>query len=170
MTAYAAIIASLYVLLTYISAAFGLASSVIQLRLSEALTVLPALLAYSSKDRLGSKAAVIGLTVGCAIANFLTGGAPWDILFGSIATFLGALGTYALRAHTWLVWIPPVATNVLIVPYVLTYVYGASESHLLLCITVGIGEILSAGGLGMGLYVLLKKRYFKGENGAKNDT
>ena len=101
LTAYAAIIASLYVLFTYISALAGLASGVIQLRLSEALTILPALLAYT-EDKVGHKASIIGLTLGCAIANLLTGSAPWDVLFGSLATLLGALGTYALRRHPYL--------------------------------------------------------------------
>ena len=162
LTAYAAIIASLYVLFTYISALAGLASGVIQLRLSEALTILPALLTYT-EDKVGHKASIIGLTLGCAIANLLTGSAPWDVLFGSLATLLGALGTYALRRHPYLIWIPPVLANVLIVPYILTYVYGAPDSHLFLCFTVGIGEILSAGVLGMALDTLLMGRFFQKE-------
>ena len=80
----AALIAALYVILTFISQMFGLASGVIQIRLSETLTVLP----------LFYKEAIPGLWIGCIIANILTGCAPWDVVFGSLATLLGAIGTY----------------------------------------------------------------------------
>ena len=89
----AAMIAALYVVLTFIANAFGLASGVIQVRLSEALTVLPFF----------TPAAVPGLYVGCLLANLLTGGCLLDILVGSLATLIGALGTRALRKWKWLV-------------------------------------------------------------------
>lgn len=78
-----AMIAALYVVLTFIANLAGLASSVIQLRLSEALTILPVFTA----------AAVPGLAVGCVLANLLTGCAVWDVVFGSLATLIGAIGT-----------------------------------------------------------------------------
>ncbi len=168
MTAYAAMIASLYVLFTYLSSVLGLASGMIQLRLSEALTVLPAI-SPPPGQKSGGKAAIVGLTLGCVIANLLTGCAPWDVLFGSLATLLGALGTYALRRYTALLWLPPVISNILIVPYILTNVYGASDAHFVLCITVGVGELFSAGVLGMTLYFLLKNRFIKGNKGKRHD-
>jgi uncharacterized membrane protein len=153
--AQAAIIAAFYVVLTWIANLFGLASGVIQVRLSEALTILPVF----------TTAAVPGLFAGCILANLLTGCAPWDVVFGSIATLLGALGTWAIAhskmpraAKEWTACLPPIISNVLIVPWVISLVYGASESIPFLMLTVGIGEVISCGILGMFLYLALKPR------------
>ena len=92
MMTYGALIAALYVALTYVAALLGLSSGVIQLRLSEALTVLPAIV-----PAVYAPGCVAGLFIGCILANTLTGAVIWDIVFGSIATLLGALGTWLLR-------------------------------------------------------------------------
>ena len=150
----AALIAALYVALTFVANFFGLSSGAIQLRLSEALTILPFF----------TKSAVPGLFVGCIIANLLTGCAIWDIIFGSIATLLGAIFTYLLRKHKFLAPIPPIIANTLIVPFVIAFVYGSEHSRPFLMVTVGIGEILSCGVLGMALLFALykhKERIFK---------
>lgn len=131
--AQAALIAAVYVVLTYFVSAFHLASGAIQVRISEALTVLPAF----------TPAAIPGLAAGCFLSNLLTGCLPMDVLFGSLATLLGAVGSYLLRKHKWLVPLPPVAVNTLIVPYVLAYVYGAEGSIPFFMVTVGIGEFIS---------------------------
>lgn len=145
----AGLIAALYVLLTFLVNLLGLASGPIQLRLSEALTILP----------LFSFAAVPGLFVGCILANFLTGCALWDVVFGSLATLIGALGTYYLgRKKPVLGPIFPIAANCLIVPLVLQHVYGSEDSYWFLLTTVGIGEIISCGVLGWLLYQVLKRR------------
>lgn len=143
----AAMIAALYVVLTFIANAFGLASGVIQIRLSEALTILPFF----------APAAIPGLTIGCLLSNWLTGCVIWDILFGTLATFLGALGSYALRKHPWFVPLPPVLANTVIVPFVLRYAYGAEDALPYMMGTVGIGEILSCYVFGMLLLFALKK-------------
>jgi len=144
----AALIAALYVILTFLSQLFGLASGAIQFRLSEALTCMP----------LFYKEAIPGLWVGCVLANLLTGCAMWDIVFGSLATFLGAVGTYYIgRKKPALGPIFPIAANILIVPAVLQHVYGAPESYWYLMITVGIGEIACCGVLGFILYKAYKK-------------
>ncbi|SDA51859.1 Uncharacterized membrane protein [Lachnospiraceae bacterium G11] len=144
----AAIIAALYVVLTYIANALGLASGSIQVRFSEALTILPFF----------TPAAIPGLFVGCLLSNILTGCALPDIIFGSIATLLGALGTYFLRKKSpWLAPVSPIAANTIIVPFVLLYAYGVQPLWLSF-ITVGIGEIISCGVLGMLLLFALKKR------------
>ena len=142
-----AMIAARYVVLTFIANAFGLASGVIQIRLSEALTVLPFF----------APAAIPGLTIGCLLSNWMTGCVLWDIIFGTLATLLGALGSYALRKHPWLVPIPPIAANTVIVPLVLRYAYGAADALPYMMATVGIGEILSCYVLGMILLTALKK-------------
>ena len=144
----AALIAALYVILTFLSQLFGLASGAIQFRLSEALTCMP----------LFYKEAIPGLWVGCVLANLLTGCAMWDVVFGSLATFLGAVGTYYIgRKKPALGPIFPIAANMLIVPAVLQHVYGAPESYWYLMITVGIGEIACCGVLGFILYKAYKK-------------
>lgn len=143
----AAIIAALYVVLTFIANAMGLASGVIQVRISEALTILPFF----------TPAAIPGLFLGCLLSNILTGGVIWDIIFGSIATLIGAIGTYALRNHKWLTPIPPILSNAIIVPFVLVYAYGVTDALPYLMFTVGIGEIISAGVLGMILLSALSK-------------
>ena len=145
---HAAIIAALYVLLTYLAAIMKLSSGVIQIRFSEALCILPYF----------SAAAVPGVTVGCLLANTLTGCAPLDILFGTIATLIGAVLARMLRKYKWLVPLPSVLSNMAIIPPVLMYVYGAEESYPFLLLTVGIGEIISIYGIGMLLLFALKKR------------
>ena len=139
----AAVIAALYVVLTYVFSAF--ASGVIQVRVSEALTILPAF----------TPAAIPGLVIGCLLSNTLTGCVLLDIIFGSVATLIGALGSYALRRHTWLVPIPPIVSNMIIVPFVLRYAYGATDAFPFMIATVGAGEIIYL--LGMILYGALKK-------------
>lgn len=106
----AAMIAALYVVLTYIANLFGLASGVIQIRLSEMLCILPVF----------TPAAIPGLFIGCLLSNILTGCVIWDILFGSLATLAGAIGTYLLRNHKFVFTLPPVAANMIVVPLVLS--------------------------------------------------
>lgn len=140
-----AIVAALYVVLTFVSSAFGLSSGVIQLRLSEALTILPAFL----------PAAVPGLFAGCFLANLLTGCAAADVVFGSLATLLGAIGTRKLREHKILRLIPPILSCTLVIPLVLVKVYCVEEALIYVVATVFLGELLSCGLLGslLGKYI-----------------
>ena len=135
----AGLIAALYTVITVIVGVVGLANGAIQLRVSEALCVLPVFL----------PAAIPGLTLGCLISNLILGCLWQDVIFGSLATLLGAVGAYLLRRHAWLVPLPTVLANVLIVPPVLAYAYHAEEGLVFLMLTVGIGEILSAYVLGL---------------------
>lgn len=147
MMTYGALIAALYVALTYLAALLGLSSGIIQLRFAEALTVLPAIV-----PAIYAPGSVIGLFIGCILANTLTGAVIWDIVFGSLATLIGALGTWLLRRvpriGTILAWIPPALANTVIVPFVLQKAYGVEDALWFLFLTVGIGEILSCGVLG----------------------
>lgn len=144
---YSAVIAALYVVLTIVSNMFSLASGPIQVRLSEALTILPFF----------TPIAIPGLFVGCILANLLTGCAPWDIVFGSLATLLGAFGTYKLRKFKWLAPLPPIVANTVIVPFVLQYVYHIPDALGYLMLTVGAGELISCGILGMIVLFTLRK-------------
>ena len=140
-------VAALYVVLTLVAQAFGLASGAIQVRLSEALTILPVFTA----------SAVPGLTVGCVLANLITGCAAWDVVFGSLATLIGAVGTRLLKSKPLVAWIPPVVSNALIVPIVLQRVYGVPDSFWYLMLTVGAGEVIACGVLGLLLYKSFRK-------------
>ena len=142
-----ALIAALYVALTYLAAQFGLSSGVIQLRLSEALCVMPIFTA----------AAIPGLTAGCFLANLLTGSVALDVVMGPAATLIGALGTYALRRQPALALLPPVLSNAIIVPWVLRYGYGMPDAIWYMTATVGLGEVLSVGVLGFALYLSLRR-------------
>lgn len=143
----AAIIAALYVVLTMLANALGLANYAIQLRFSEALTILPFFI----------PAAIPGLFLGCLISNLLTGAIVWDVIFGSLATLLGAVGTYLLRKNKWLAPLPPIVANTIIVPFVLYYAYQIPGSVPYFMLTVGLGEVLSCGVLGMLLLFVLQK-------------
>ena len=143
----AAMIAALYVVLTLFISAFNLASGAIQIRISEALTVLPAF----------TPAAIPGLFIGCLISNLISGGMLLDVIFGSLATLIGALGTYLLRKWKWAIPVPPILANILIVPFVLAYVYHFPGGVPYFMLTVGIGEIISCGVLGMIVYNILAK-------------
>ena len=139
-------IAALYVVLTVLAAQFNLASGAIQVRFSEALTILPVFTA----------AAVPGLAVGCVLANLLTGCAAWDVVFGSLATLIGAVGTRLLKDKPLLAWIPPVLSNMAIIPIILIKVYAVPDAWWFLVLTIGAGEVLSCGVLGLLLWKAMK--------------
>ena len=147
----AAMIAAIYVVLTLTVNAFGLASGAIQVRISEALCVLPVF----------TPAAIPGLFLGCLISNTLSGCVILDIIFGSLATLLRGIGAYLLRKTRFIFTLPPVLANAIVVPFVLKYAYGLQDAFLYLFITVGIGEIISICVIGMILKsVLWKQRGF----------
>ena len=143
---FAAMVAALYVVLTFVANSIGLASGVIQVRLSEALTILPFF----------SGAAIPGLVIGCVTANWLTGCVFLDIVFGSLATLIGALGSYILRKYKFLVPLPPILANTIIVPYVLRFAYDVPDSIPFMMATVGAGEIISCYILGLALLFALQ--------------
>ena len=141
----AAMIAAVYVVLTYVFAPFSFGE--IQVRVAEALTILP----------LFTPAAVPGLFIGCLTANLLGTAAALDVIFGSLATLIGAAGSYALRGNRYLVSLPPILSNTIMIPWVLRYAYGAEDMIWFMMITVGIGEILAVGILGQLLLTALDK-------------
>ncbi len=156
-TVQAAVIAALYVVLTVLANSIGLASSAIQIRFSEALTILPFF----------TPAAIPGLFVGCILSNLLTGCVLLDVIFGSLATLIGAVGTYLIRRgfhhvskysriQKWAASLPPILANTLIVPWILSKVYSFEGSILYFMLTVGIGELISCGVLGMILFCALE--------------
>ena len=155
---HAAAIAALYVVLTQVSATFDLASGVVQARLSECLTVLPFF----------TPAAVPGLTIGCILANVLSPQPNvYDIVFGSLATLLGAIGSYLLRKNRYLCSLSPVVANTLIIPFVLKFAFAETVPIWLMMITVAVGEIITCVVLGQILISALQpvhKHIFSGED------
>ncbi len=145
--AYAGLIAAVYVVLTFVFAPISFGE--VQVRVAEALTILPVF----------TPAAVPGLFVGCLLGNTLGGAALPDIIFGSLATLAGAIGTRMLRkAHPFLAPVPPILANTIVVPWVLKYAYGVDLPIPFMMLTVGIGEVVSCGVLGLVLYTVLKRR------------
>ena len=143
---YGAAIAAIYVALTMSFSAISFGP--VQFRISEALCILPFF----------TPAAIPGLFIGCFLSNLLCGAAVMDVVFGSIATLIGAVGSYCLRHNKWLVCVPPILANAIIVPWVLRYAYGSTDLIPVAMVTVGIGEILAIGVLG-NLLLLTLDRY-----------
>ena len=150
-----AAIAALYVVLTLVFAPISFGP--IQLRIAEALCILP----------MFTPAAIPGLFIGCLLANLIGGGVILDVIFGSLATLIGAALGYLLRNNRWLVPIPAVIANALIVPFVLKYGYGVVDTAIpILMIQILGGEILGCYVLGEIFCSALLKRRQIFESGA----
>lgn len=142
---FSAVIAAIYTVLTMAFAPISFGP--VQFRISEMLCILPYF----------TPAAVPGLFIGCFLSNLLCGAAALDVIFGSLATLIGAIGAYKLRGNKWLVCIPPILSNVIIIPWVLRYAYGSQDMIWYAMITVGIGEVLAIGVLGNILLGVLNR-------------
>lgn len=144
-----ALIGALYAVLTVVCAPISF--SLVQVRVSEALTVLPFL----------TPAAVPGLFVGCVAANFLCGAPLYDVIFGGLATLLAAVLTRLFsRQHLsrWLAPAPPVIVNALIVGALMKYVYMPGEIGFVAAAAyVGAGQLIACYGLGMPLLAVVEK-------------
>ena len=179
--AQAGIIAAVYVVLTVVFAPFSFKE--IQVRISEMLTILPFFF----------PAAVPGVFIGCIIGNIIGGAVLPDVVFGSLATLIGAMGTYVigrayrkrvassnayvkgfevdqvskspstdsatLRKNLIVAAIPPIVANALIVPFILKYAYAVPMPIPLMMLTVGIGEVISCGILGVLLGQVVARLY-----------
>lgn len=143
-----AAVAAVYVLMTFVSSLFGLASGPVQIRISEALCILPVLMPES----------VPGLSVGCLAANILTGALLPDTVFGTLATLLGAVGTRLFRKNKILAFLSPVVSNTVIIPFILRLAYGINKGFLLLAAGVFVGEAISVLLLGGILYRTLSRK------------
>lgn len=146
----AAMIATIYVVLTVIFAPFSFGQ--VQVRISEALAILPYF----------TPAAIPGLYIGCLIGNIIGGAILPDIIFGSLATLIGAVFTYLLRNHgKFLAPLPAIVSNTLIVPFILYYAYGITLPIPILMLGIVVGELISCGLLGMILLSALQKHRHK---------
>ncbi len=139
----AAAIAAIYTVLVVI---FQLTSfGPIQFRIAEALTILPYF----------TPAAIPGVTIGCFLSAILTSAPPIDMIFGSLATLIAAFLSYKLRKHKFLVPVPPIVLNALIIPWVLRYAYEIPDAIPFMMLTVGVSEFLVVGIIGMVLLFAL---------------
>lgn len=137
----AALIAAIYVVLLLVFAPISF--SEVQVRVAEALTILPFF----------TPAAIPGVFVGCFLGGVLTGGVPVDFIFGSLTTLAAAYLSYKLRKNKYLVPLPPIILNAIVIPWILKYAYGIALPIPFMMLTVGFGEIISCGLFGL---VLLK--------------
>jgi len=152
----AAMVAAVYVLLTLLLMPFSFGP--VQIRVSEAVCVLSAFL----------PSAWAGLTAGCLIANILGGAPVPDIVFGTLATFLGAfasrklylryfsIGSMAIRI---IACIPTIASNTVILPLVFRYAYGLKEGLFIMTGSILLGEVISVGVIGNIVISILQKRH-----------
>lgn len=141
----AAVIAAVYAVLTIALA--PISYGMMQVRISEALTVLPFF----------TPAAVPGLFVGCLVSNLLSPYGLPDLIFGSMASLLAAAGSYLLRKRPILVPLPPVLANGILVGAMLYYVYEVPVSLPVSILWVAAGEMLACYGLGYPLMRCLRK-------------
>ena len=147
-----AVIAAIYVALTLVFAPISFGA--MQVRIAEALTILP----------LFTQAAIPGLFIGCLLANIIGGAVALDVIFGSLATLIGAAGGWLLRKNRWLVPIPAILANTIIIPLVLKYGYGVNLPIILSAAYIAIGEIIGCGVLGeLFASVLLKRKNIFGD-------
>ena len=141
----AAMIAAVYVALTL--PIQPIAYGPIQFRVSEALTILPYF----------TSAAIPGVTIGCFLSNILMGAPLPDIIFGTLATLIGTVFSRMLRRQKFLVCVPPILSNALIIPWVLKFAYEFEDAVPFMMLTVGAGEVLAAGVLGTMLLLALER-------------
>ncbi len=139
----AAMIGAIYVVLTLVFA--PISYGMIQVRISEALMVLPFF----------TPAAIPGLFVGCLIANIFGGLGMPDIVFGSLATLLSAYLVSKID-NKYLVPLPPILINAVVIGFVLHYVLALPL--IMTMLWVGLGQIIACYGLGLPLLLFLEKR------------
>ena len=139
-----ALIAALYVLLVFVFqvSSFG----PIQIRVAEALTVLPILFPE----------AVLGIFVGVLLSNILGGMGMWDILGGSLISLVAAMITYKYR-ESWVAYAAPIVLNAVFVSLYLRFVFQLPMSYWFMVLTVGVGQAVAVLGLGIPLIKQLKK-------------
>mgnify|MGYP000107918747 FL=1 len=138
-----AVIAALYAALTL--ALYPISFGAVQFRVSEALTLLPIVMPE----------AIPGLFVGCLVSNLIGSATPWDIIFGSLATLIAAILTYATRRNKILAAFWPVLCNTVIVGLVLALTLDLPV--FLTMGEVGLGELAVVYTVGMAMLVALKR-------------
>lgn len=137
-------IAAIYAVLVYVFSisSFGL----VQFRIAEVLMIL---VLFDKKN-------VIGLTIGCFVANLLYGAILIDVIFGSLATTIAGILMYLTKNKPGLSMIFPAVSNGLIVGIILTYGYVLGPLWITIP-SVFLGEFVVMYALGLPLYLVLRK-------------
>lgn len=168
------VIAIAYIVLSYIADMFGMAKGIVQVRISDALCVLPYF----------TPAAIPGLFIGSIISNIiisltedpmtgkmvLSAAAQQYILFSGLSILAASIVSYCVRKFKFVVAIPPIVFNSITMPMIFHYVFRYEDSVAKCFMTVLIGEIISCGLLGTALLLALedsKDKLFPGNNIAK---
>ena len=149
-----AAIAAIYATLTLVLQPISF--SVYQVRVSEALSILP----YFTSS------AVPGLFIGCLIANLLGGAVIWDVVFGSIATLIAAAIAYFMKKHNvskFLIPLPSVIANTIIIGLLMRYVYNFDMSLLLCMLSIFVGQAIACYVVGIPLMLAIEKIKIKWE-------
>lgn len=145
----AAVIAAAYTALTMLFAPISFGHAIFQFRVSEALTILPAI----------TSASIPGLFIGCLVSNLLGGFGPIDIIFGSLATLIAAILSRKLKNAPWLVPLPPVIINALVVGSYLKFLYLQDVPLAASVGWVAVGQFLACYFVGYPLLIVLRKRF-----------
>ena len=147
----AAAIAAVYATLTLIL--MPLSYGVMQVRVSEALTILPFF----------TPAAIPGLFIGCLVSNMVGPNGILDMIIGSGATLIAAFFSYLLRNKPLLVPIPPIIANGILIGGMLHYAYSVPFSLAVCILWVGLGELIACYGIGYPLlrYLIKYKKIFE---------
>lgn len=143
----AAVIAAVY--FTMCAALSAISFGPIQFRLSESIVLLAAIMPE----------AIPGLTIGCILSN-LAFSTMYDVIFGSLATFLGACGTYLLRKNIPLSALPPIIFNALLVPLIWT-IDGGGGIYLISVLEIFISEAVAVGIIGIPLTYVLRRAFIR---------
>ena len=145
------IIGAIYVVLTLVL--YPISFGALQVRVSEGLTLLPLIFPES----------VIGLTIGCLVANFF-GNGILDIVFGTLATFLSAVLTRFVGKTIKKDWLKiliggifPVIINALIVPFTFLAITESVGVYLITAVQIFIGQALAVYLIGTPIYYALKR-------------
>lgn len=154
------VIAIAYIVLTYIADMFGMAKGIVQVRISDALCILPYF----------TPAAIPGLFIGSAISNviisltedpmtgkmILSSAAQYYVIIESLVILIASIISYFLRKFKFVVCVPTIVINTITIPLIFHYIYRYEDSVAKCIMTVGIGEIISCGLLGTALLLALE--------------
>ncbi len=151
----AGIIGGLYALLTVIC--FPVSSGAIQVRISEGLTLLPIMFPES----------IVGLTVGCVVANIVTGCTVIDVIFGSAITLFSAIltrlitkKTIGIKKKIFFGGLFPVICNALLLPVIWEFVYGAEYTYIVQCLILLLGQSVSVYLIGTPIIITIYRWTF----------
>ena len=141
----AAVIAALYFAL---SVAFSaIAFGPVQFRISEILVLLPLIFPE----------AIPGLAIGCFFTNFFFSPfGVFDMVLGTLATLIGAVGTYLLRRRPILAALPPIIANTLLIPLIFV-LNDASAIYYISMFEILASQIVTCIVLGLPFTFALKK-------------